>query len=170
MPARGYEFYLRVFNSISRYRVEHEKIKFVSTNGRVIFCLLYKHTNDDVFGDFPKSSDHFPKISENFPKLFRRLDECLGTFSEVCRGFLKITEDFRGRANDVLIISNTSECFLIDYVAKVMVIMFFSRVKICLRSKAHLVFKWCLYNKMIYFCNCLLSKITWVTVSSQQCS
>ena len=26
-----------------RYRVEHEKIKFISTSGHVIFCLLYKH-------------------------------------------------------------------------------------------------------------------------------
>ena len=26
-----------------RYRVEHEKIKFISTSGHVIFCLLYEH-------------------------------------------------------------------------------------------------------------------------------
>jgi len=82
MPVRGYEFYLRVFNSISRecservrYRVEQEKIKFISTSRHEIFCLLYKHTNNNVFDDFPKISDHFPKISEDFPKLFRRLDE-----------------------------------------------------------------------------------------------
>ena len=48
MTARGYEFYLRVFNSSERservrYRVEHERIKFISTSGHVIFCLLYKH-------------------------------------------------------------------------------------------------------------------------------
>ena len=69
---------LRAFNLIShslaaltvRYRVEHERIKFISTSGHVIFCLLYKHTNDDVFDDFPKISDHFPKIFEDFPKLF----------------------------------------------------------------------------------------------------
>ena len=70
MTARGYEFYLRVFNS--RCRVEHEKIKFISTSGHVIFCLLHKHTNDDVFDDFPKISNHFPRISEDFPKLFQR--------------------------------------------------------------------------------------------------
>ena len=81
MTARGYEFYLRVF--ITRYlmserservrcRVEHEKIKLISTSGHLIFCLLHKHSNDDVFDDFPKISDHFPKISEDFPKLFRR--------------------------------------------------------------------------------------------------
>ena len=64
-----------------RYRVEHEKIKFISTSGHAIFCLLYKHTN---FDDFPKISDHSPKIfqncaegltnvSEHFPNTFRRL-------------------------------------------------------------------------------------------------
>ena len=26
-----------------RYRVDHEKIKFISLSGHVIFCLLYKH-------------------------------------------------------------------------------------------------------------------------------
>ena len=38
MPARGYEFYLRVFNT--SLRVEHKEIKFVSTTGHVIFCLF----------------------------------------------------------------------------------------------------------------------------------
>ena len=64
-----------------RYRVEHEKIKFISTSGHVIFCLLYNHTNDDVFDDFPTISDHFMKISEDFSKLFRRKDELFRTFS-----------------------------------------------------------------------------------------
>ena len=56
MPTCGYEFYLRV---------ELEKIKFISTSGHVIFCLLYKHTSNDVF-----------------KKLFGRLDERLRTFFE----------------------------------------------------------------------------------------
>jgi len=85
MPTHGYEFifecstqYLtHLLRSLVRYQVEHSKIKFISTSGHVIFCLLYKHTNDDVFDDNPKISDHFPKISEDFPKLFRRLDEHL---------------------------------------------------------------------------------------------
>ena len=51
-----------------RCQVEHEKIKFISTSGHVIFCLLHKHTNDDVFDDFPKISDHFPKIFQNCSK------------------------------------------------------------------------------------------------------
>jgi len=93
MPARGYEFYLRVLRSLVRYRVEHEKIKFISTSGHLIFCLLYKHTNNDVFDDFPKISDRFPKISEDFPKLFRTLDERLRTFSEDFRRWSKISEE-----------------------------------------------------------------------------
>ena len=105
MPARGYEFYLecstRYLTSERservRYRVEHEKIKFISTSGHVIFCLLYKLTNNDVFDDFPKISDHFPKISEDFPKLFR-------TLSEDYRQFPKVAEDFRGGTDDVSII------------------------------------------------------------------
>ena len=104
MPARGYEFYLQVFNSISRYQVEHEKIKFVSTSGHVIFCLLCRHTNDDIFDDFPKISDHLTKISEDFSKLFRRPDKRFRTFSE---DFPKISEnnrDFRGRSDDVSIV------------------------------------------------------------------
>ena len=38
-----------------------------------MFFLLYKHTDDGVFVDFPNISDHFPKISEDFPKLFQRM-------------------------------------------------------------------------------------------------
>ena len=68
-----------------RYQVEQEEIKFASTSGHVIFCLIYKHTFDDVFDDFPK-------ISEDFPELFRRPDERFRTFSE---HFPKIYEDFR---------------------------------------------------------------------------
>ena len=60
-----------------------------------MFFLLYKHTVDGVFYDFPKISDHFPKISEDFPKLFRRPDERFRTFSENFRKLPKMSEDFR---------------------------------------------------------------------------
>ena len=73
-----------------RYRVEISKIKFISISGHVTFCLLYKHTNNDAFVEFPKISDHFPKVPEDFPKLFRRLDERLRSFFE---HFPKITEE-----------------------------------------------------------------------------
>ena len=66
----------------ARYEVEHEKIKFISTSGHVILCLLYKHTDDDFFDDFPKISEHFPKISEGSRKVVRRLDNHFRTFSE----------------------------------------------------------------------------------------
>jgi len=72
---------------------EHEKINSISPSVHVVFCLLYKHTNNNVFDDFLKISDHFPKISEDFPKLFRRLVERLQTFSEDYRSLLKISEE-----------------------------------------------------------------------------
>ena len=60
-----------------------------------MFFLLYKHTDDGVFDNFPKISDHFPKISEDYPKLFRRPDERSRTFSKNFRKFPKMSEDFR---------------------------------------------------------------------------
>ena len=51
-----------------------------------MFFLLYKHTDDGVFDDFPKTTDHFPKIPENV------------------RRCPKIAEDFRGRPEDVSMI------------------------------------------------------------------
>ena len=121
-----------------RYRVENEKIKFVSTSGHVIFCLLYKRTNDDVFDDFPKISEYFPKISEDSSKVVRRPDE---------RFRRKISEEelimFRSY-NKSKGLCNHSNGKIFSYENR----MLFSRVKICLRAKAHLVFHWCLYNKI----------------------
>ena len=57
-----------------------------------MFFLLYKHTDDGVFNDFPKISDYFSKISEDFPKLLRRLDEGSRTFSDNFRKFPKTSE------------------------------------------------------------------------------
>ena len=47
-----------------------------------MFFFLYKQTDDGVFYDFPKISEHFPKISEDFPKLFQRPDERSKKMSE----------------------------------------------------------------------------------------
>jgi len=58
-----------------------------------MFFLLYRHTDDGVFDDFPKISDHFPKISENSPKLVRRSHERCRTFFEIFRRFPKIIKD-----------------------------------------------------------------------------
>ena len=113
MPARGYEFYLRVFNSIYltserservRYRVEHEKIKFVSTSGHVIFCLLYKQQNQGYFSNFPKISEHFPKISEDFSKFSEQCPKFIRTFPIIFRKFPKMSEDFRR-------LPKVAECF-----------------------------------------------------------
>ena len=60
-----------------------------------MFFLLYRHSYDGVFDDFPKISHHFPKISENSPKLVRRLHERCRTFLENVRRLSKRTEDNR---------------------------------------------------------------------------
>jgi hypothetical protein len=75
MDARRYGISLRVFNAISRYKAEHEKRNSISTSNHVLF-LLYKHTNNDVFDDFPKISEDLRKLSEghmNVSEHFRRL-------------------------------------------------------------------------------------------------
>ena len=61
----------------------HENIKFISSSQRVIFFLLYKHTDDGVFDDLPKISEDFffPKTRRTFPNIFRE--------------FTEISEDFR---------------------------------------------------------------------------
>ena len=59
-----------------------------------MFFLLYKYTDDAVFHDFPKISDHLPKISEDFPKLSRRPDERSRTVSDNFRKF-PMSEDCR---------------------------------------------------------------------------
>ena len=65
-----------------------------------MFFLLYKHTDDGVFDDFPKICDNFPKISKDFPKLFRRSDERSRTFSENFQKFPKITRTTRKCCDD----------------------------------------------------------------------
>ena len=66
-----------------------------------MFFLLYKHTDDGVFDDFPKISDHFPKISKIFQNCFEgqtNVPEHFREFQEISE---EISEDFRGRPEDV---------------------------------------------------------------------
>ena len=76
-----------------RYRVEHEKINFISPGNHVLFCLFYKFTNNEVVNDFPKISDHFPKISEDFKNVVRWSYKCFRTFCELFRRLPKIAVD-----------------------------------------------------------------------------
>ena len=94
-----------IFECSTRYRAEHEKIKFTSTSGHVIFCLLYKHTNNDVFDDFPKISDHFPKIFQN----------CSEGQTNVSEHFPKISEDFRRLPRQIRLCFDHSAFSLSDY-------------------------------------------------------
>ena len=47
-----------------RCKVEQEKRYSISTSHHVLFCLLYRQTDNDVFDDFPKISDHFRRLRE----------------------------------------------------------------------------------------------------------
>ena len=75
---KRYEFYVLVATTKSHsfaaitceilFLPREHKIQIFELTCNVL--LLYKHTDDGVFDDFPKICDHFPKISEDFPKLF----------------------------------------------------------------------------------------------------
>ena len=54
-----------------RYRVEHENRNFISPSNHVLLCLFYKHTDNEVFDDFPKISDRFPNAVRGSYKRFR---------------------------------------------------------------------------------------------------
>ena len=74
-----------------------------------MFFLLYRHTDDGVFDDFPNISDHFPKISEDSPNLVQSSHERCRIFPKNFRRLPKIAEDFRGRPEDVSIIHQRIE-------------------------------------------------------------
>ena len=75
-----------------RYKVEHDKRYYISTSNHVLFCLLYRHTDADVFWWFPE--DFWP-LSEASPKIVRRPHERLRVISENFRKLPKINEDKR---------------------------------------------------------------------------
>ena len=85
---------------------EHSKINSISPSVHVLFCLLYKHINNDIFDDFPKISDHFPKIFQNCSEGLSNVSEHFPTFSEDCRRLPMVAEDFRGSTDDVSIIQH----------------------------------------------------------------
>ena len=72
---------------------EISKIKFISISGHVIFCLLYKHTYDDVIDYFQKISDHFPEISEDFPNFSEGQTNVSEHSQKSFRRLPKISED-----------------------------------------------------------------------------
>ena len=53
-----------------------------------MFFLLYKHTNDNFFDDFPKISDHLAKVSDDF-------SNCSEGQTKVPEHFSRISEDFQ---------------------------------------------------------------------------
>jgi len=69
-----------------------------------MFFLLYRHNDDGVFDDCPKTSDHFPKISKIVPKANERFRTFSEHLSEDYRRLPKIADDDRRRSEDVSII------------------------------------------------------------------
>ena len=76
-----------------RYRVEHQKIKFASTRGHVIFCLSYKHTNEDVLTIFPRFQTTFRRFSKIAPKARQTPSNIFLTFLNIFRRLPKTTEE-----------------------------------------------------------------------------
>ena len=60
-----------------------------------MFFLLYKHTNEGVFDDFPQFSDYFPKIFQNCSEGQPNVSEHFPRISENSRRCPKIAEDCR---------------------------------------------------------------------------
>ena len=97
---RRYEFYVWVARTLPHeWAKRMSEILFLPLKQKIhifeLTCnvlLLYRHTDDGVFDDFLKISNHFLKISEDFAKLFRRPDECSRTFSE---NFWRLPKTFK---------------------------------------------------------------------------
>ena len=127
-----------------------------------MFFLLYKHTDNVVFVEFPKISDHFPKIYEDSPKLFRRPDECSRTFSENFRKFPKMSDDFRrlpktfeGDPKMFRWYTNEFKYNLRDKrdITEIIDIFTCEDIVSFLSICYHPLYHWLLYNNM-YFCSC----------------
>ena len=103
MVARRYEFYV----GVARTSCCHKNKIHIFELARNVF-LLYRHTDEGVFDDLPKISNHFAKISKDFPKLFQRLDEHFWTLSK----------DYRRRSEDVSIIHQQALLDLITVLLK----------------------------------------------------
>lgn len=59
----------------------------MSTSNHVpVLCSLYEHSDNNVFDDFQKISDHLPKISEDSQKLLEGL-------TYITKYFPNISED-----------------------------------------------------------------------------
>ena len=81
-------------NLVSILYAEHKKIYSISDKQPAITSLLYEHTDEGVYGDILKISDHFLKISKNCPKPTR-------TLSNPFRKIPKNAEDVRRHSSKI---------------------------------------------------------------------
>ena len=117
-----------------------------------MFFLLYRHTDDNVFDDFSKISDHFLKISEDSPKLVQRSHQRFRTVSEVCQRWPKpFDEDlkmFRSYVNkfkynlrDKLDISEVNDIFTSEDMENVPLVS---------RMWFHEFYEWCILHSQTH--------------------
>ena len=83
MGTRRYETSsVQLDSSWVKYKVKHEKRNSIFTSSHLLFCLLLKNKNNDIFDDFPKISDNFPEDFQNhvrfrtFPKISVHYQSC----------------------------------------------------------------------------------------------
>ena len=84
-----------------RYIFNTRKRNSIPTKNHELFCLLCKHTNEDVFDDFPKISDHFPKILQKLSECQTNATEHFSKISEDKLRFPKIIDDCRRLARKI---------------------------------------------------------------------
>ena len=102
----------RSLRLLMRNQIQHSKRNSISTSSHVLFCLLYKHRNDEFCYHFPKISEHFPRVSEDSLKIFWRPNILFPNISEIPN----MTEDFQGRTEDISIIQELE--VLVAYILK----------------------------------------------------
>ena len=127
-----------------------------------ILFLKYKHTDNDVFDDFPKISDHLMNICKDskivllarqrFPNIFRRLPKV--TDVSIIQYIWALFSNYVAIAMAILRLV-TKTCYFHVWRCQSHVIFRCENITF-MRQKAHLVFDWFLYNKPVY---CPLTKL-----------
>ena len=108
MGARRYRIFLRVFNLISYLTRSLRSSRNIKLNTRreipyLQAAMCYSHTSN---GFLTISKGFRTLTAEVSPKVVRRPGQSLPI---ICRRFPKITEDFRGRTDDVSMIQEHSK-------------------------------------------------------------
>ena len=70
-----------------------------------MFFVLYRHTDDGIFDDFPQISDHFPKILQNLsaghPNIAEHVPKTSKDYQRLPETFEKDSKMFRSHTKDL---------------------------------------------------------------------